>query len=65
MSQHQHQLDADAAIAVPRDHRFPVSQPVVLVSSAMFSVATVALKSKRANKRAKRMRVYAGAEMNT
>lgn len=30
----------------------------------MFSVAT-ALKSKRANKRAKRMRVYAGAGMNT
>jgi len=31
----------------------------------MFLVATVALNSKRANKRAMRMRVYAGAEMNT
>ena len=30
----------------------------------MFLVAT-ALKSKRANRRAKRMRVYEGAEMNT
>jgi len=30
----------------------------------MSFVATM-LKSKRANKRAKRMRVYAGAEMNT
>jgi len=31
----------------------------------MSFVAATALKSKRANKRAKRMRVYAGAEMNT
>jgi hypothetical protein len=31
----------------------------------MFSVVATTLKSKRANKRAKRMRVYAGAEMNT
>ena len=31
----------------------------------MSFVATNTLNSKRANKRAKRMRVYAGAEMNT
>lgn len=41
------------------------SPVVVLVSCPMFSVANRMSKSKRANKRAKRMRVYAGAEMNT
>lgn len=41
-----------------------VNEQPVLVFPTMFSVATM-LKSKRANKRAKRMHVYAGAEMNT
>lgn len=36
----------------------------VLVFSTMFSVTTM-LNSKRANKRARQMRAYAGAEMNT
>jgi len=31
----------------------------------MFSVVATMLKSKRSNKRATRMRVYGGAEMNT
>lgn len=41
------------------------SHVVVLVFPPMFSVARRMSNSKRANKRAKRMRVHAGAEMNT
>ena len=38
--------------------------PFVLLFPPMFSVATITLKSKRSNKRAMQMRVYAGAEMS-